>query len=93
MMTRKKIKLYLCSDKTGSFKVEELKNGPLEHSDLDSDDAFIIDNGALGIWVWIGKRATKQERTEAMKNAQKFVKDKGSLVIFSVIHIYLNFIS
>ena len=77
MMTRKQIKLYLCSDEKGSFIIDELKNGPLKHSDLDSNDAFIVDNGILGIWVWIGRRATKQERTEAMANAQRFVKDKG----------------
>ena len=82
MMTRKEIKLYLCSDETGSFKVEELKGGPLEHSDLDSNDAFIVDNGLLGIWVWIGKKATKQERKQAMTNAQNFVKDKGMMIIF-----------
>ena len=82
MMIRKNIKLYLCSDETGSFKVMELKSGPLNHSDLDSNDAFIVDNGLLGIWVWIGKRATKQERTEAMANAQKFIKDKGIMTEF-----------
>ena len=76
-MTRKLIKLYLCSDESGSLHIKEVKGGPLEQSDLDSNDAFIIDNGQLGIWVWIGKKATRQERAEAMRNAQGFIKKKG----------------
>jgi len=77
VMTRKLIKLYLCSDESGSLHIKEVKGGPLEQSDLDSNDAFIIDNGQLGIWVWIGKKATRQERAEAMRNAQGFIKKKG----------------
>ena len=92
MMIRKNIKLYLCSDETGSFKVVELKSGPLNQSDLDSNDSFIVDNGLLGIWVWIGKRATKQERTEAMANAQKFIKDKGTMTEFCRIWVRTKYI-
>ena len=81
VMTRKLIKLYLCSDESGSLHIKEVKGGPLEQSDLDSNDAFIIDNGQLGIWVWIGKKATRQERAEAMRNAQGFIKKKGRCVL------------
>ncbi len=31
----------------------------------------------MGVWAWIGKRASKQERTEALRNAQGFIKKKG----------------
>ena len=51
--------------------------GPLEQSDLQSKDSFIIDNGAFGLWVWVGKKASSAERTEAMRNAQGFIKKKG----------------
>ena len=54
-----------------------MKEGPLLQSDLVSDDSFIVDNGSWGIWVWVGKRASKKERTEAMRNAQGFIKKKG----------------
>lgn len=40
-------------------------------------DSFIIDNGANGIWVWIGKHASSKERVEAMRNAYGFVKKKN----------------
>ena len=64
-----------------ALHIKEVKGGPLEQSDLDSNDAFIIDNGQLGIWVWIGKKATRQERAEAMRNAQGFIKKKGRCVL------------
>ena len=32
-------------------------------------DSFIIDNGEAGVWVWNGKKASKRERSEAMRNA------------------------
>lgn len=74
---RKEIRLYRCSDQDGTLKVSEVKTGPLLQADLVSDDSFIVDNGSWGIWVWVGKRASKKERTEAMRNAQGFIKKKG----------------
>ena len=32
---------------------------------------------AAGIFVWVGKKATQQERAEAMSNGQGFAKKKG----------------
>ncbi|XP_039279258.1 villin-1 isoform X2 [Nilaparvata lugens] len=73
---RAALRLYRCSDEDGTYKVVEIKSGPLYHSDLNSNDSFIIDNGALGIWVWVGRKASPKERVEAMRNATGFVKKK-----------------
>ncbi|XP_075213446.1 villin like protein quail isoform X2 [Lycorma delicatula] len=75
-MERNALKLYQCSDDDGTYKVTEIKSGPLLQSDLKSDDSYIIDNGAKGVWVWIGKKASIKERVEAMRNAYGFVKKK-----------------
>jgi len=75
--TRKDIKLYRCSDADGTLKITEIKGGPLLQSDLQSEDSWIVDNGNSGIWVWVGKRASQAERTEAMRNAQGFIKKKN----------------
>lgn len=32
-------------------------------------DAFIVDTGRGGIFAWLGKEATKQEKKAAFKNA------------------------
>ena len=91
MMTRKAIKLYLCSDEGGALHIREVKAGPLEQKDLDSNDAFIIDNGQFGIWVWIGKKASKQERAEAMRNAQGFIEKKGKISQHRLVDDYLQY--
>ena len=41
---------------------------------LALQDSFIVDNRSNGIWVWIGKNATKTERSEAMRNAQVSIR-------------------
>ncbi|KAL5006142.1 hypothetical protein ScPMuIL_017300 [Solemya velum] len=71
------IKLYVCSeDSDGTLKVSEVKSGPLSKKDLDSSDSYIIDNGAHGIWAWIGKGSSKNERKDAMRNAMGYLKKK-----------------
>ncbi|XP_021921948.1 advillin-like isoform X2 [Zootermopsis nevadensis] len=74
---RATLTLYHCSDEDGTYKVTEVKSGPLEQSDLRSEDSFIIDNGPEGIWVWVGRKASSKERVEAMRNAQGYVTKKG----------------
>jgi len=69
--------LYQCSDENGTYKVTEIKSGPLEQGDLKSEDSFIVDNGPAGIWVWVGRKASSKERSEAMRNAQGYVKKKS----------------
>ncbi|KAF2351874.1 Gelsolin-like domain [Trinorchestia longiramus] len=71
------LKLYRCNDENKTLKVTEVKTGPLFQEDLISSDAFIVDNGSNGIWVWIGKKASEKERQEAMRNALGFVAKKG----------------
>ncbi|CAF0715415.1 unnamed protein product [Brachionus calyciflorus] len=77
------LKLYRCSDALNDgdgmvkIKIIEQKTGPLFKEDLNSDDCFIIDNGRHGIWVWIGRKSTKKERQESMRNALGFLQAKG----------------
>lgn len=68
--------LYECSDEAGTLKVVEVKRGPLFQTDLKSENTFIIDNGENGVYVWIGKKASEQERIEALRNAESFAKKK-----------------
>lgn len=77
MHNRAEIRLYKCSDEDGTLRISEVKGGPLLQDDLVSADSYIVDNGNSGIWVWVGKKASQKERTEAMRNAQGFIKKKG----------------
>lgn len=36
-----------------------------------------MDNGPSGIWVWVGKQATKKERSSALKYAMELIKRKS----------------
>ena len=72
----KEISLYRCSDITGKLEIHLIKNGKLHYDDLAEDDAFIVEAGELGVWVWLGRKSTEQERAEAMKLGDGFIKDK-----------------
>ncbi|KAK3931726.1 Gelsolin [Frankliniella fusca] len=67
--------LYKVSDATGSLKVDKLAQKPLSQSELSTNDAFILDAGASGIYVWVGRKSTKDEKLESMKKGEKYLAD------------------
>lgn len=55
-----------------------LNQGLLNQSDLQSQDCFILNTGSTsGIFAWIGKEASKDERVQAMKSAESFLEKSG----------------
>ena len=48
----------------------QVGSAPLTHDLLESDDAFILDMGTSGVYAWIGKGATNDERKQAFMHAQ-----------------------
>ena len=45
---------------------------------LNQQDCFILSSGGPnGIFAWIGKEATKEERAQAMTSAQAFLEQQG----------------
>ena len=46
------------SDESGSISMKKIKNAPLQKSDLDTNDVFIID-ARDEIFVWVGKGANR----------------------------------
>ena len=65
--------LFRCSDKSGKIKFTKVAQGSLKFSMLDSKDVFIVDAG-IEIFVWVGKKASKQERQQAMPMLESFMK-------------------
>ena len=57
------------SDASGMLEITEVGSYPLKCGLLDSNDAFILDTGASGIFVWVGRGATANEKKAAFKNA------------------------
>jgi gelsolin len=67
--------LYTVSDASGTLKVEPIATKPLKQEMLNTNDSFILDTGS-GIYVWVGKKATEQEKKQAWSRAQGFLSTK-----------------
>jgi gelsolin len=69
--------LYKISDAQDGKIVTEIIQNPLVQSHLITDDCFILDTVSSGIYVWVGKKSTAQERIESLKRAQAFIKENN----------------
>ncbi|XP_071061056.1 gelsolin a isoform X1 [Pseudochaenichthys georgianus] len=76
---RKRAKLYKVSNASGGMTIALVAaENPFAQSALESGDCFILDHGSNGkIFVWKGKDANMDERKEAMKAADEFIKKMG----------------
>ncbi|KAL0275575.1 UNVERIFIED_CONTAM: hypothetical protein PYX00_003387 [Menopon gallinae] len=72
-----KVSLYKVSDSSGGLQVEKLSEKPLSRSMLQSEDCFILDTVTSGIFAWIGKGSTKQEKEEVIKKSEEFITQKN----------------
>jgi len=73
----KTIELYKVSDVTGEMATELVKSGDLSKDDLEGDDAYLVSTGAFGIWIWLGRHASMDERKAAMVLGEKFIADNN----------------
>ena len=76
------IGLYRVSNASGSIQMTPIADRPLKKELLDTNDAFILDTGAQGIFVWVGKGATNEEKLHSMKMGVDFIKNKGCVEVF-----------
>ncbi|GBN32398.1 Gelsolin, cytoplasmic [Araneus ventricosus] len=73
-----KIALYkVWEDDSGELQHELISEKPIKQEYLQSDDCFLLDGGINGLFVWIGKNSSREERIGAMKLANKFIEMKG----------------
>lgn len=63
------------SDASGKIKADPINQKPLKQEMLNTNDCFILDTGA-GIYVWNGKKATADEKKQALSRAQGFLTTK-----------------
>ena len=74
----KKMDLYRCTDQTGEMQVQQIKTGKLEKDDLNSEDTFVVDGGELlGVWVWRGRRSSREEKKSGMVAGERFLQEKN----------------
>jgi len=73
---RTDIKLYRLSDSSGELTYTKVAEGHrgIKPEMFVSDDVFILDKGYI-IYVWIGSRASPDEKRKAMGKAQQFIQE------------------
>ncbi|XP_014292137.1 gelsolin, cytoplasmic isoform X1 [Halyomorpha halys] len=67
------VALYKVSDAGGKLVSEKISEKPLKKSMLKSEDCFILDTVTSGIYVWVGKGSTTQEKVKALEQGQNFI--------------------
>lgn len=71
--------LWRLSDASGELVFEKVATGKISASQLDGNDVFIVDVGAV-LFVWVGKGASPAERKNAMRYANMYLaKEKRPL--------------
>ncbi|XP_028918794.1 gelsolin isoform X2 [Ornithorhynchus anatinus] len=65
-------RLFACSNKIGRFTIEEVP-GELLQEDLATDDVMLLDTWNQ-IFVWVGKDAEEEEKTEALSSAKRYIE-------------------
>lgn len=74
--TNKRVTLWRVSDETGKMTVKIVSQGNFQYKQLESKDAFILDAYNGGVYVWIGKNCTKDERKKAMAYAVEYIEQQ-----------------
>ncbi|XP_055323239.1 gelsolin isoform X2 [Sitodiplosis mosellana] len=69
------VTLYKVTDAGGSLKVETISTKPIRQEMLKSEDCFILDTGSA-LYVWVGRGATQQEKSQSIVRAQNFIQSK-----------------
>ena len=52
------------SDTSGQMEIDLIKTGQLSQADLQGQDAFLVNGGGLGVYVWLGEHQEDQEGQE-----------------------------
>ncbi|KAI8907881.1 hypothetical protein EDD86DRAFT_191821 [Gorgonomyces haynaldii] len=69
-------KLIQVSDASGKLESKLIATGNITLSQFKSDDVFIFDSG-ISVYVWVGKKATPEEKKSGLKIAMQYIVDAG----------------
>uniref|UniRef100_A0A915Q3X7 Gelsolin-like domain-containing protein n=1 Tax=Setaria digitata TaxID=48799 RepID=A0A915Q3X7_9BILA len=75
--TNNQLTLWRVSEEMGQMSVKLVSKGNFQYSQLESKDAFILDVYNGGIYVWIGKKCSHNERKKAMEYATRYIELQG----------------
>jgi len=70
-------KLYRISDDSGAVTFTlEAEGGRVPYKSLDPNDVFVLHTN-IGLWVWLGSKASRAEKSQAMKIADEYIASEG----------------
>uniref|UniRef100_A0A0R3RZH7 Gelsolin-like domain-containing protein n=1 Tax=Elaeophora elaphi TaxID=1147741 RepID=A0A0R3RZH7_9BILA len=69
--------LWRVSDEKGKLSIQMVSKGNFQYNQLESKDAFVLDANNGGVYVWVGKNCTLNERKKAMEYATKYIDLQG----------------
>jgi len=67
--------MYKVSDQNGRMEIDQVLDGSVDRSQLNSNDVYLVDAGKH-LFVWIGKGANILERRSSMGFAHRYLQDK-----------------
>eukprot|EP00474_Spongospora_subterranea_P009430 CRZ09888.1 hypothetical protein [Spongospora subterranea] len=70
-------KLLRLSDACGQLTVSEVASGTIKKSMLDTNDVFLIDVNGNSLLIWVGAKASQDERAKCFQYANKYIQDAG----------------
>lgn len=76
---KNQVVMFQINDDTGAVtftKVQPADKKGFTTAQLDTKDVFVVDNG-ISIFIWRGKGATKQEKSQAWKLVDKYIADNN----------------
>jgi len=68
--------LHEVSDRTGKLLMTKIKDKNPTKGDLKSEEVYVLDQGPT-IYVWIGLKASKEERSNGIKFGHQYLKDNN----------------
>ncbi|KRZ67970.1 Gelsolin, cytoplasmic, partial [Trichinella papuae] len=69
--------IFSVYDSDGKTHIVEITKRPLTSSLLDTNDCFIVDMGSSGIYAWVGKKCSENERRNVWNLANDFLKQQN----------------
>uniref|UniRef100_A0A915C0I0 Gelsolin-like domain-containing protein n=2 Tax=Parascaris univalens TaxID=6257 RepID=A0A915C0I0_PARUN len=84
---RQQVTLWRVSDESGKMQITKVSQGNFKSSQLKSEDAFVLDAGRGGIYVWVGKGCTMDERKKAMQWGQEYLKKENKPTYTQVVRV------
>jgi len=75
--SKREVSLHHVWEEDGEIHTVKVGGTAPKQCDLKSEDCFLLDTGRSGVFVWIGKTSSKEEKKKSMELAAKYLEENG----------------